>query len=199
LSIFICTNILSQPRDISCSNKLIRMDEALIFDNGTGYIKSGYLGENVPRANFSTVVGRPRVKELGMADTYVAEFAKAERDNLCFPIERGIIKNWEDMETVWYHNFYNELREDPSEHPVLLTESAQNTQKARQESAKIMFETFEVPALSFIDQTTCTLVGAELKTGLVVEFGHGLTQIVAICNGKKDKSNTHTYQLEELI
>lgn len=65
------------------------MDDAIVFDNGTGNIKSGYLGENVPRANFKNVVGRPKVKELGMCDTYCAEFAQAARDNLSFPI--GII------------------------------------------------------------------------------------------------------------
>jgi actin-related protein len=155
----------------------------------------GYLGENAPRANFLNVVGRPKVKELGQADTYVGEFAKAERDNLCFPIERGIIKDWGDIETVWYHNFYNELREDPTEHPVLITESALNTQHARQESAKLMFEIFDVPSISFVDQSLCTLLAAELKTGVVVEFGHGLTQIVSIKEGKKIKKNTFVVPL----
>ena len=37
---------------------------------------------------------------------------------MSYPIEHGIITNWEDMESLWSHTFMNELRVDPSEHPV---------------------------------------------------------------------------------
>ena len=29
---------------------------------------------------------------------------------LKYPIEHGIVTNWDDMEKIWHHTFYNEVR-----------------------------------------------------------------------------------------
>jgi len=36
---------------------------------------------------------------------------------LKYPIELGIVTNWADMEKIWHHTFYNELRVCPRRTP----------------------------------------------------------------------------------
>lgn len=82
-------------------------------------------------------------------DAYVGDKARSKRGivNLRYPIQRGTVTNWDDMETIWRYTFYNELRVAPEEHYVLLTERALNSKANREKTAQIMFETFNVPAM----------------------------------------------------
>ena len=43
-----------------------------------------------------------------------------------YPIEHGIITNWDDMEKVWHHTYTNELRISPDESPALHSEAPLN-------------------------------------------------------------------------
>ena len=67
--------------------------------------------------------------------------------NLAYPIESGIVKEWELMGKVWEHCFSNELRVDPSEHKVLLTEAPGNPKANREKMTCMMFETYNVQGL----------------------------------------------------
>eukprot|EP00128_Syssomonas_multiformis_P014135 Colp12_sorted_trinity150504_noHs@20207 len=119
---------------------------ALVIDNGSGTCKVGFAGEDAPRAVFPTVTGRLRHPDImvGMdqKDTYVGDEARNKRYFLFLnnPIEHGIVTNWDDMEKVWHHTYYNELCVNPEVHPVLLTEAPLNSKADREKMAQIQFE-----------------------------------------------------------
>lgn len=73
---------------------------AVVFDNGSGFTKAGIAGDQAPKVVFPTVVGTGDDPK----DFYVGDKAQAKRDilNLNHPIERGDIKNWDDLEKVCY-------------------------------------------------------------------------------------------------
>ncbi|KAJ5069822.1 actin [Anaeramoeba ignava] len=124
---------------------------ALVIDNGSGMCKAGFAGDDAPRAVFPSIVGRPR--HLGVMRILT----------LKYPIEHGIVTNWDDMEKIWHHTFYNELR--------------------RENDSNHVFETFNTPAMYVAIQAVLSLYASGRTTGMVVDTGDGVSHTVPIYEG----------------
>lgn len=85
----------------------------IVIDNGSGMCKAGFSGEDAPRSSFPAAVGIPKYENwlVGMGDKscYIGEEAQAKKGvlKLNYPLEHGVVKDWDAMEKIWHHCFYN--------------------------------------------------------------------------------------------
>ena len=107
---------------------------ALVFDNGSSNTEVGIAGEEAPKTYFPSVIGTLRIKKASMMGAYrtgnevrkyVGDMAQSVRSLLAlqYPIKNGIVEDWDSMEKIWHHSFYNELRIAPVSlylHPFLI-------------------------------------------------------------------------------
>jgi actin-related protein 2 len=163
----------------------------IVCDNGTGFVKAGYAGGNFPTANFPSMVGRPilrfeeKVGDLVIKDIMCGDEAANLRSMLecTYPIEEGIVRNWEDMEHLWKYTFNEKLKINPSDHKILLTEPPLNPLKNRENFLKYMFENFGFKAVKVSIQAVLVLYAQGLLTGVVLDSGDGVTHVVPVYDG----------------
>lgn len=151
-------------------------NQPIVIDNGSGVIKAGFAGDQIPKYHFPNFVGRPKhVRVMAGAlegDIFIGPKAEEHRGllNIKYPMEHGVVKDWNDMERIW-------------QHPVLLTEAPLNPRRNREKSAEIFFETFNVPALFISMQAVLSLYASGRTTGVVLDSGDGVSHSVPIYEG----------------
>ncbi|KAK5606042.1 Actin, alpha cardiac muscle 1 [Crenichthys baileyi] len=154
---------------------------ALVCDNGSGLVKAGFAGDDAPRAVFPFMVGRPRhqgvMVGMGQKDSYVGDEAQSKRGilTLKYPIEHGIITNWDDMEKIWHHAFYNELRVAPEEHPTLLTEAPLTQSISEREIVRDIKEKLCYVALDFENEMATAASSSSLEKSYELPDGQVIT------------------------
>jgi len=163
--------------------------QACVIDIGSGKLKSGFAGDDAPRAVFYSLVGRPRhqgvMVGMGQKDVYVGDEAQAKRGvlQLSHPVQRGIVTDWQSMEKILHHCFYNELRVAPEERACLVTEAPINPRANREKMMEILFETFNVSASYVSIQAVLSLYSSGRTTGCVLDIGDGVSHVVPIFEG----------------
>jgi len=164
----------------------------VVIDNGTGMVKAGIAGDDSPKSVFPSVIGVPTNKSIvgnQEGEIFIGQQAvnKKGQCTLRNPIEHGIVTSWDDMTKIWNHTFYTELRQNPSEAPVLLTEAPKNPKPNREKMTEIMFETFDVPSMYIQIQAVLSLYASGRTTGMVFDCGDGVAHTVPIVEGRAIK------------
>eukprot|EP00420_Gonyaulax_spinifera_P021695 CAMPEP_0197914120 /NCGR_PEP_ID=MMETSP1439-20131203/77894_1 /TAXON_ID=66791 /ORGANISM="Gonyaulax spinifera, Strain CCMP409" /LENGTH=405 /DNA_ID=CAMNT_0043536013 /DNA_START=13 /DNA_END=1228 /DNA_ORIENTATION=+ len=186
------------------------MDEqdVIVLDNGSGYLKVGFSGEDAPRAVLPTVVATTTVDEAREDDHTVSVDSAAQKKSQSYygdealqqameanalvtrPVRRGEIQltpsDEDALEALWEHTFRNVLNVEQEELPVLLADAlplGQAAYPARQWVAEVMLEKLRVKSLAVFNSAVLSLFSTGRTRGLVVESGEGLTQAVPVFEG----------------
>ena len=152
-------------------------------------MKAGFGGDDAPRAAFLSIVGRPKIRPIFRdmcREAYVGDEASTRRCGVLVmnrPITHGMTTDWEDMEKIWHHIFFNELRVEPSEHAVILTEHPVGPKANRERMIQVMFETFNVPDFYIALGPVLALYASGRTTGIVLDSGYDRTHAVPIFEG----------------
>ena len=174
---------------------LFDQEEYLVIDNGTGFIKAGFSGQDLPRIVLPTVVGsKKREVDENMlspsgedAEQYDYSFGneainnKASQVNVT-PIERGIINDWESMERLWTHIF-DQLSLEPKNVNVLMTDSPFASKGDRTQMAQIMFDKLQVKSLAVMNTAALSMYSSGRVSGLIAEVGEGISYTVPVFQG----------------
>jgi len=183
------------------------MDEqdVIVLDNGSGYLKVGFSGEDAPRAVLPTAVATTTVDETREEEHSVSDSTEKKKSQAFYgeealmqqnatvmkPVKRGEIQisdsAYKDaLESLWEHSFRNVLGVEQEELPVLIADSlplGQAAYPSRQWVAEIMFEKLKVKSLAIFNTAVLSLFSTGRTRGLVVESGEGLTQAVPVFEG----------------
>lgn len=163
----------------------------IVCDNGTGFVKCGFAGANFPTAIFPSMVGRPilryeeKIENVEIKDIMVGDEASKLRTMLevTYPLDNGIVRNWEDAQHVWDYAFKEKMKINPKDSKILLTEPPMNPKENREKMVQTMFETYGFQGVYIAIQAVLTLYAQGLLTGVVVDSGDGVTHIVPVYEG----------------
>lgn len=134
------------PRSYTQTSATMSRLPPVIMDNGTGYTKIGYSGNNEPSFVFPTAIAtrethvsttggsslpsKPSFLSSNLAskrgiedlDFFIGEEAiqNSKTYTLNYPIRHGQIENWDHMERFWEQSIFKYLRCEPEDHYFVL-------------------------------------------------------------------------------
>jgi actin-related protein 3 len=162
----------------------------------SSYTKLGYAGQYNPSYIIPTTYAGPEEKagfgqrNLDDLSFFIGEeaLAHAKTHTVHYPIRHGLIEDWDQMERYWEQCIFRYLRADPETHNFVLTEPPLNSPENRQQTAEIMFETFNVSGLYIAVQAVLALIASwnaknsktRDMTGTVVDIGDGVTHVIPV-------------------
>lgn len=138
----------------------------IAVDNGSGFIKCGFAGEEEPRAVL------PASGLLGASSTR--------------PLRAGIVQDWDQMETYWDHAFTNMLQIDTEQVNLMVTAHMFETKDNRERLVQSLFESFAAPAVFCAAPPVFELYAAGRENGVVLGCGEQVTYAVLVHEGLPD-------------
>lgn len=173
----------------SNSDPNIHQNQTVIFDIGTHACKAGFSSCNFPDAVIPSLIGIPKQSDNQSQNTDI--YLGTEAYKMCptldlrYPIEYGIVVDWNEFEELFNFMMYNALEfEDISNASVIFTEPVFNPKDNKLKHAELAFERFGIERMMLISQAYCALISEGKTTGLVIDSGESSTSVVPIFDSR---------------
>ena len=94
-----------------------------------------------------------------LKDIMVGQEAADVREHLemSYPMDNGIVRDWDDMCHLWDHTFSKLGITDFNQHKILLTEPVLNPKRNREKMVEVMFEKYGFNGVYVAIQAVLTL------------------------------------------
>ncbi|WWC89822.1 uncharacterized protein L201_004748 [Kwoniella dendrophila CBS 6074] len=140
------------------------------------------------KTNGGTTPQTKTIRKYYVGDDGVGVWRKGmEVDNF---MQDGIVHDAEPASRLLNHILHDRLGVDPTEHPLMLTEPAWNTPKAREQLTEMVFEGEKMPALYFGSAGVLSAFAAGKPTALVLDVGYTHSSAVPVVDGYALRAGT---------
>ncbi|PVU87906.1 hypothetical protein BB559_005823 [Furculomyces boomerangus] len=95
----------------------------------------------------------------------------------------GMVDDWDAYEKILDYALYNQLRINPEEHPIMVSEASWNSAEKREKLTELMFEKFKCPGFYVCKSAVLTAFGTGKSTALVVDSGADFSSAVPVYDG----------------
>ncbi|XP_035215910.1 actin-like [Stegodyphus dumicola] len=170
----------------------------IVIDFGSSVAKAGFAGDDFPIFSMPSTIGIPKYPRCMPSlvhdrEFYVGDEAQKHRGilSLHYPVERGIVKDWDSYEKVMDYILIEGLGIDCSHHPILYAEPALNPLSNGEMIAELMFEKFNALSFYLTLKPALALYASGSVTGSILYSGGGITTTMAVFEGCKIKQATN--------
>jgi actin-related protein len=136
---------------------------ALVVDLGSKTCRMGWSGEAKPQH----VVASRSLALLSEGDHF---------------IQKGLISDWSQLETVW-SSIFTACQADSKETPVLFADYPATKDCDREKMSESLFEKFSIPHYFVANQSVLSLYSCGRTSAIIIDAGYGTTNAMAIHEG----------------
>ncbi|OTB06376.1 hypothetical protein M426DRAFT_55381 [Hypoxylon sp. CI-4A] len=165
---------------------------AIVIDNGSSAVRSGWSFESKPRLNIPPIMAKYRDRKLNKTysfaglDCYADTTARGHIRN-AFEAGTGIVSNWDVEEHVldWTFLKLGMNNADGSvDFPIVMTEAVANLPYSRKSMNEIIFECYQAPSLATGIDSLFSYRYNKGSTGLVVSSSYSSTHVIPVFDSK---------------
>ncbi|CAO1630219.1 unnamed protein product [Sympodiomycopsis kandeliae] len=121
-----------------------------------------------------------KIKKRYFGDSAVGSYRSGKE--ISPTVVNGVVSSVPDACHL-FNNSYQELGANPSEHPLLLTESTWTPRQVREELTEMAFEALDVPAFYLANQTVLSSFSAGKPSSVIVDVGHSSVSVIPVVDG----------------